>query len=51
MKTQHELQKLRDKEEKKYSLGYALQAKARKYLEEAKELSFKRQRVQEEILT
>jgi GH18 family chitinase len=46
-----ELQKLRDKEQKKYELGLAFQAKARKYFEEAKQLTFKVQRVQEELTT
>jgi DNA repair ATPase RecN len=44
-----ELQRLRDREEKKYQLGLNFQAKARKYLEEAKKISFQRQRVQEEL--
>jgi len=47
--SQKTLQRLRDKEQKKYELGLAFQAKARKYLEEAKKLSFKRLRVQEEL--
>jgi len=44
-----ELQRLRDREEKKYQLGLNFQAKARKYLEEARRISFQRQRVQEEL--
>ena len=47
--SQRELQRLRDKEQKKYELGLAFQAKARKYLEEAKKISFQRIRVQEEL--
>ncbi len=47
--SQRELQKLRDREERNYQLGLTFQAKARKYLEQAKQLSFKRQRVQEEL--
>lgn len=46
-----ELQRLRDKEQKKYELGLAYQAKARKYFEEAKQLTFKVQRVQEQLTT
>jgi len=49
IKSIKELQRLRDKEERKYRLGLNFQAKARKYLEEAKSLSFQRQRVQEQI--
>ena len=44
------LQKLRQKEEIKYRLGFNFQAKARKYLEEAKRISFERQRVQEQVV-
>ena len=44
-----ELQKLRDKEQRKYEMGLVHQAKARKYLEEARQLTFKVQRVQEEL--
>ena len=40
--SQKTLQRLRDKEQKKYELGLAFQAKARK-------LSFQRLRVQEEL--
>ena len=47
--SQKTLQRLRDKEQKKYELGLAFQAKARKYLEEAKKISFQRLRVQEEL--
>jgi len=47
--SQKTLQRLRDKEQKKYELGLAFQAKARKYLDEAKKLSFQRLRVQEEL--
>jgi len=47
--SQRTLQRLRDKEQKKYELGLNFQAKARKYLEEARRLSFKRLRVQEEL--
>ena len=50
-KVRQELQRLREKEQRKYELGLAFQAKARKYLEEAKKLSFKVQRVQEELTT
>jgi GH18 family chitinase len=50
-KVRQELQKLRDKEQKKYELGLAFQAKARKYFEEAKQLTFQVQRVQEELTT
>lgn len=46
-----ELQKLRDKEQKKYELGLAFQAKARKYFAEAKELTFRVQRKQEQLTT
>jgi len=49
VKTRLELQKLRDREQKKYELGLSYQAKARKYFAEAKELTFKVQRVQEEL--
>jgi len=49
VKTRLELQKLRDREQKKYELGLSYQAKARKYFQEAKELTFKVQRVQEEL--
>ena len=48
-KVRKELQKLRDKEQKKYELGLEYQAKARKYFAEAKQLTFKVQRVQEEL--
>nr|BAR32183.1 hypothetical protein [uncultured Mediterranean phage uvMED] len=48
-KVKKELQKLRDKEQKKYEMGLVYQAKARKYLDEAKQLTFKVQRVQEEL--
>jgi len=47
--SQKELQRLRDIEYRKYQLGLNFQAKARKYLEEARRLSFKRIRVQEEL--
>ena len=47
--SQKELQRLRDREERNYQLGLNFQAKARRYLEQAKQLSFKRQRVQEEL--
>ena len=48
-KVKKELQKLRDKEQKKYEMGLVYQAKARKYFVEAKQLTFKVQRVQEEL--
>ena len=47
--SQKTLQRLRDKEQKKYELGLTFQARARKYLEEAKRISFQRIRVQEEL--
>lgn len=50
-KVKLELQRLRDKEQRKYELGLTYQAKARKYFEEAKQLTFKVQRVQERITT
>jgi len=50
-KVRQELQRLRDKEQRKYELGLAFQAKARKYLEEAKKISFQRIRVQDELTT
>lgn len=43
------LTRLRDKEEKKYQLGRAFEAKAKKYLQEAKRISFERLRVQERL--
>ena len=49
VKTRLELQKLRDREQKRYELGLSYQDKARKYFQEAKELTFKVQRVQEEL--
>lgn len=48
-KVKKELQKLRDKEQKKYEMGLVYQAKARKYFAEAKDLTFRVQRVQEEL--
>ena len=48
-KVKKELQKLRDKEQKKYEMGLVYQAKARKYFDEAKQLTFKLQRVKEEL--
>ena len=48
-KVKKELQKLRDKEQKKYEMGLVYQAKARKYFDVAKQLTFKVQRVQEEL--
>jgi hypothetical protein len=45
------LKKLRLKEEQKYRLGFNFQAKARKYLEEAKQLSFQRQRLDEQVFS
>ena len=43
------LKKLRLKEEQKYRLGFDLQARARRCLEEAKQLSFLRQRLNEQV--
>ena len=37
--------------EQKYRLGFNFQAKARKYLEEAKQLSFQRQRLDEQVFS
>ena len=43
--------RLRQMEERKFRLGFNFQAKARKYLEEAKRISFQRQRVQEQVVS
>jgi len=45
------LQKLRLKEEKKYRIGFNLLHKSRKYLEQAKSLSFQRQKLDEQLFS